>query len=163
MKPFLSILLSFIFVLPNLAQHEEDFASSFMEMNRDEAILECMTVGPSMMERILKIPTDSMECDSLLPLLEQIKSVRVVSSQTTEEQAILLFEKAEVLAQYHPLGYLRVGKDAHSALYQRRRGEYIVEIVLILQRIGNFSLIDLTGSMTDNVLMRLTQGEDAQE
>ena len=159
MKRYLFILLSIFLTLPTLAQQEEDFASSFMKLNDEEVALACMTVSPSMMERVLLIPDDSIECDSLRPLLEQIKSVRVVSGQSTNEEVALLYGKAEVLAQYHPLGYEKVAHNDESAIYLRRRAEHIVEIVLIMQGGNKFCMIDLTGNMTDDFLSRLNGGE----
>lgn len=159
MKHYLFIILSLLLALPLHAQHEKDFASSFMELNGEEHELSCVTVSPAMMERILQIPADSIECDSLIPLLEQVKSVRIVSCQAPEEKVALLYEKAEVLALYHPLGYQKFGHDVDCTIYQRRRGDYIVEVVLILQGGGKFSLIDLTGNMTDDIFARLTKGD----
>lgn len=159
MKHYILIILSIVLAIPTYAQHEKDFASSFMELNHDENALVCTTVSPVMMERILKMPADSIECDSLLPLLEQVKSVRVVTGRVAGEKVNLFYEKAEVLAQYHPLGYQRFGKDVDNTIYQRRRGNYIVEVVLISQEGGKFCLIDLTGNMTEDVLMRLYKGD----
>jgi hypothetical protein len=156
------MLFSFMLALPTFAQQEEDFASSFMKLNGEEEALQCVTVSPSMMERILQIPDDSVECDSLLPLLEQIKSVRIISSLSTVEQVNLLYEKAEVLAEYHPLGYQEVVRDENCTIYQRRRADCIVELIMIMQRGTSFCLIDLTGNMTDDFLSRLS-GSNVKE
>lgn len=152
MKPLVTLFLAAVLTMPLMAQHEEDFAAHFVELNGSEADLECTTVSPRMMERILMLPNDTTESDTLRPLLEQVKSVRIVNCTTTPEAAVLLYEKAEVLAQYHPLDYQRYGHDVDCAIYTRRRGEFIVELVLIMQTEGTFCLVDLTGNMTGEIL-----------
>ena len=152
MKPLLTFFLVLFLALPLMAQHEEDFAAHFVELNGGEADLECTTVSPRMMERILMLPTDTTDSDTLRPLLEQVKSVRIITCTTTPETAALLYEKAEVLAQFHPLEYQKYAHDSDCTIYTRRRGAFIVELVLIMQTSGTFNLVDLTGNMTEEML-----------
>ena len=50
----------------------------------------------------------------------------------------------------------------NCTIYQRRRADCIVELIMIMQRGTSFCLIDLTGNMTDDFLSRLS-GSNVKE
>ena len=133
---FVTLLLALVAAVAARAQGggEQDFASRFMSLYGKGRAVECTTVSPLMLERMMQLP--DVEGDShTREVLKQLKSIRLVSS-TAEHDVTHLYANA------------RAGKR----LYVRRRGKYIVEMVLMMRHSGRFDLINLTGNMTDDFL-----------
>ena len=155
MKQLLTLLLSAILGLTAMAQKEQDFASRFMALHPKEAALECTTVSPVMMERMLQLP--KVEDDaSLRQVLAQLKSIRMVTCHEAAH-AEKLFDDALKLARKNPKRYKLHAEEEHKKLYVRRRGKLIVEMVLFMVAESHFSLINLTGNMNEKFLEQLMQ------
>ena len=155
MKQLFSLLLCTLLGLTAMAQKEQDFASRFMALHSTETSLECTTVSPVMMQRMLQLP-DVEDDASLREVLTQLKSIRMV---TCDDPAVSekLFEEALQLARQNPKRYRLHAEEEHKKLYVRRRGKLIVEMVLFMVFESHFSLINLTGNMNEQFLQQLMQ------
>ncbi len=128
------------------AQGEADFAERFLKLYADDYQLECTTVSPAMMERMMHLP-DVESNEQTRKTLAQMKSIRMVRG-THAADAPHLFANAKRLAERNAQRFRRYAEDKGKCLYTRRRGKLIVELILFMQTDGGFVLIDLTGNMT---------------
>lgn len=155
MKQLFSLLLCTLLGLTAMAQKEQDFASRFMALHSTETSLECTTVSPMMMQRMLQLP-DVEDDASLREVLTQLKSIRMVTCDEAAP-AEKCFNDALQLARKNPKRYKLHAEEEHKKLYVRRRGKLIVEMVLFMVFESHFSLINLTGNMNEKFLQQLMQ------
>lgn len=149
---FVTLLLALVAAVAAHAQGggEQDFASRFMSLYGKGRAVECTTVSPLMLERMMQLP--DVEGDShTREVLKQLKSIRLVSS-TAGHDVTHLYANARRLAERNALRFKLYAERAGKRLYVRRRGKYIVEMVLMMRHSGRFDLINLTGNMTDDFL-----------
>lgn len=149
---FVTLLLALVAAVVARAQGggEQDFASRFMSLYGKGRAVECTTVSPLMLERMMQLP--DVEGDShTREVLKQLKSIRLVSS-TAGHDVTHLYANARWLAERNALRYKLYAERAGKRLYVRRRGKYIVEMVLMMRHSGRFDLINLTGNMTNDFL-----------
>ncbi len=151
------LLLTLVFIISALslchAQREQDFASRFMGLYAEGTTLECTTVSPLMLERMMQLP-DVEANDHTRQVLSQLKSIRMVHN-TAEHETSLLYNKALKLAQRNSARYKPYAQRQSKRLYVRRRGNFIVEMVLFMKYDHHLQLINLTGNMTDDFLKQL--------
>lgn len=152
MKRFYFFLLCSLLLLPVTAQNEQDFASRFMELYAKGTTMQCKTVSPSMMERILNLPMVE-ENKQTQEVLSQLKSIRVISHQDTTETDNL-YTWAVGLAKQNVHRYQPYKDKGRQRLYIRRHKGKIVEIVL-LARDKRFTLVNLTGNMSQEFLEQM--------
>lgn len=150
MKRFLLTLLIACLTTAVWAQKEQDFASHYMELYAEGTSLSCTTVSPTMMERMLKLP--DVEVDKQMrAILAQVKSIRIVSNSKHNESE-KLYDKAVELAQHNSKRYKLHTDDGGKALYIRKRGKVVVEMVLLTMKAQSFYMVNLTGNMNDKFL-----------
>lgn len=149
MKQLICTFLLALLSVAALAQKEEDFASRFMSLHANGTSLECTTVSPLMMERLMELPSVEAN-DQTRKVLSQLKSIRMVSSSGPGNSQ-QFYEKAAELARRNPNRYKLYAAEGSKRLYLRRHGGQVVEIVLFMQD-EQFCLINLTGSMTEEFL-----------
>ena len=153
MKRTLILLLSLTCNLCLWAQKQQDFAARFMQIHGKEITMECTTISPLMMERMLQLP--SLETDGVnRDALKQVKTIRLVINKDKQETEHA-FEQAVKLAAQNAARYVLRAENTTRRIYTRRRGENIVEIVLLTKQNGGFILVDLTGNMTDAFIHNL--------
>lgn len=162
MKRFsLLLFLSLICILPLWSQGTSDFAERFMEMNQEtESQLHCITVGPNMMEKIMKLPDGQNETSNkrIRKILSNCKSIRIIKTQAQSaqyrEKAIDLLEKHKDRYAMYKEENLKEGNE--DCLWIRKRGKNIVEVVVLSsQGSPQFSLLDITGNLTTAFIGRL--------
>lgn len=153
MKHFLCTLVMMVLALTATAQKEQDFASRYMALYATGTSLQCTTVSPLMLERMMQLPTVEGD-DATRELLQQLKSIRMVTNSASAETTAL-YDKALKLAKRNTARYKVYTEQGNKHLYVRRRGSYIVEMVLFMKHNGAFQLINLTGNMTDDFLKQL--------
>ena len=151
------ILLTLLLVglpLAALAQQECDFASQYMRLYNDEAgSLSCNTVSPLMMQRILQL--DEIENNQeAQDIISQLKSIQILTTKDPTAYA-QHFEQAKDLADRNSKRYRPYRSNNHSAIYFRQKKKVIVEIVYISQQRHSFSIISLTGNMTQDFIKKL--------
>lgn len=138
------------------AQSErQDFASRFMTLYAKDYHLDCTTVSPLMMEKMLKLP-DVEDDATARQVLSQLKSIRMIM-HSSEHDAPHLYANAQLLAQQNAQRYKPQAEETNKSLYLRKRGKVIVELVLFMQSGSDFILIDLTGNMTEAFLQQIQQ------
>lgn len=151
------LLLLFVLLISAVslcrAQREQDFASRYMSLYAKGTSLECTTVSPLMLERMMQLP-DVEGNDHTRQVLSQLKSIRMVYN-TAEHETNQLYAKALKLAQRNTARYKSYAQRQSKRLYVRRRGKFIVEIVLFMKHDHHLRLINLTGNMTDDFLHQL--------
>lgn len=156
MKHFIICLLTTICSLTAWAQNEQDFASRYMALYANGTSLQCTTVSPLMLEKMMQLPNVEENAHTR-QVLSQLKSIRMVANSTSHETQEL-YNKATHLAQRNNRRYKPYAQRHDKQLYVRRRGKYIVEMVLFMKHDHHFKLINLTGNMTDDFLNQLLNG-----
>ena len=154
MKHLICILMAALMTMAARGQKEQDFASRYMALYAQGTSLECTTVSPLMMEKLLKRP--SVEEDSSTKrVLAQLKSIRMVTNANPAETT-LLYENALKLARQNPKRYRLQAEEEEKKIYVRRRGRLIVEMVLLMKHDARLNLINLTGNMNEDFLQQLS-------
>lgn len=154
MKQLLSILILALTSLTVTAQKETDFALHFMKMYSHGTTLTCKTVSPAMMVTMLQSETINKDKDTD-DILRQLRSLRIISNSDAGETETL-YEKAENLIKANQGRYQHYDTFDGKTLYVRQRGKTIVEIVLITKQKGLLYISDLTGSMTEILIKKIT-------
>lgn len=148
-----TLLLFVLASLTALAQNEEDFASHFMAQHAQHSTLQCTTVSPLMLEKMMQLPTVENDAETQR-MLKQLKSIRLVrNTQPTETQQ--LQTQALELIKRNAARYKLYGEQRGRHLYVRYRKNLIVEMVLIMQHDHLLHIINLTGNMSKNFLNHL--------
>ena len=146
-------ILSLCSLVSMMAQNEQDFASRYMSLYAKGTSLECTTVSPLMLEKMMNLP-DVKNDSQMKEVLSQLKSIRMVDN-TNEKETWQLYNNALRLAQHNSARYKRYAQRQSKRLFVRRKGGYIVEMVLFMKHNRRFKLINLTGNMTDEFLKQL--------
>lgn len=154
MKHLFCILMAFVLALTASAQREQDFASRYMALYGQGSGLKCITVSPLMMKQMIQSTIVGNDKD-IKNILSQVKSIQMLTS--TSAEADKYYEKALALAKQNPDRYKALPENEH--LYVRRRGDTIVEMVLVMESKGLFSLINLTGEMNEDFLEKIKQSK----
>ena len=92
---FVTLLLALVAAVAARAQGggEQDFASRFMSLYGKGRAVECTTVSPLMLERMMQLP--DVEGDShTREVLKQLKSIRLVSSTAGHDVTHLMLTRA---------------------------------------------------------------------
>lgn len=146
----LCTLLAVLLPLFAWSQTQQDFATRFMKLHSEGTTLQCTTVSPLMLEKMMQLP--DIEADSSTKeVFAQLKSIQMLTN-TDEAETDQLYEKALQLAQHNTQRYKLQAETHDKILYIRRRGKVIVEMVLLMKTEQHFNLINLTGNMTDKFL-----------
>ena len=125
------------------AQVETDFASNYLKLYATNTSLYCTTVSPTMINRMLSMKTLPKDRQAQ-QALQCIKSVRIVSNNNAKS---LLQQNSDRFAHYNDYD----GKT----IYVRRKGDTIVEAVLLTKTEGRLYVVDVTGNMTEAVIKSL--------
>ncbi|MBR1712482.1 MAG: DUF4252 domain-containing protein [Alloprevotella sp.] len=149
---FLSILL-----LPALcgAQREQDFASTYMRLNAEGTGLDCRTVSPVMMSKMMRIEEIGSNSEAVRTL-QNLKSVRVVTDADSDDTDAL-YDKAVSLLDANKNRYRLYDEYEGKSLYVRKRGKVIVELILLTKNEGRLHIVNFTGTMTEAFVKTLTQ------
>ncbi|MGM9693552.1 MAG: DUF4252 domain-containing protein [Alloprevotella sp.] len=153
MKRTLALLFSLTCTLCLWAQKQQDFAARFMQLHGKEIAMECTTISPLMMERMLQLPSLEND-DANRDALKQVKTIRLVINKDKHETD-RAFDQAVELATQNAARYVLQAENTNRKIYTRRRGTNIVEIVLLTKQNGGFTLVDLTGNMTEAFIQSL--------
>ena len=137
------------------ASGDPDFASEYLRLYGEKYDIDCKTISPQMMERILNGAAGS-EDENTVNVLSQIKSIRILTTEPNACQAKTLFEKAEELAAQNKRRYT-VYSQAHGRnIYVRRRGKQFLELVVVRQKEDHtFYMLNLTGYLSDKFLQQV--------
>lgn len=153
MKQILLTLFLLLLPLGLRAGGEQDFASYFMANYAKGTSLTCSTVSPLMMEKMLQLPEANEDAD-MKPILEKLKSIRFAVNADKGETP-RLFTLANEVAERNAKRYKPWAVDDTKHIYIRKRGQVIVEVVLVMTRDELFHLVNLTGNLDEKLMMRL--------
>ena len=135
------------------AQVETDFAENYLKLYATNTSLYCQTVSPTMINRMLSMKTLSKDRQAQ-QALQCIKSVRIVSNRNAGETSGL-FDKAKSLLQQNSDRFAHFNDYDGKTIYVRRKGDTIVEAVLLTKTQGRLYIVDVTGNMTEAVIKSL--------
>jgi len=164
MRRVLSTLALLVCCIAATAQRGLDFASKYLQEQEGDSTLQCITVGPKMMEQIIKMANTDGKYDNLKPVIEKLKSARMVTTSSEPEQH---YQQAEALLKQH------AGRFSHQsdfdkgrmrgAFYTRQdRGGNTVELVMLAQQqpTGAFIVVNITGDIDEDFIELITQSAD---
>ncbi len=135
------------------AQEEQDFASRYMTLYADSANLECNTISPAMIDRMMLLGEDGHE--GLSEVLASLKSIRIIVPNDTAA-ADSLYEKAVQLVKRTPQRYQPHVETVGKHIYMRKNDGYIVELILLAEdKAKGFTIVNLTGNMDADFLDKL--------
>lgn len=152
-------ILTSLFALGTLlqlkAQNELDFATKFLQIHAADSLqLQCSTVSPTMMERILDLKAVEESKDTR-NLLEHIKTIQIVVAPDTT-LACKFYEDAMDLAQKNTKRYRKFANDDRRSIFMRKHDDLILEIVLLSKLNNTFSIVSVTGNMDMDFLHELS-------
>lgn len=162
MKKLLVICL-LIITSNSLLKAEVDFVGLLVSdikagENSEKEGYKCITVSPSMMEKMLDMmpSNDAQESAQIRKVLPHIKSLRIFNSQEEEaeeygKEAITLLDKNK--DKYKP--YNASKKETKSKIWLRKNKDKVVEIVMLIQNENDFKIVNFTGSMTTEFVTEL--------
>ena len=132
MKKTILIVLAMVASLAANAQRIADFASKYMDANKGDTLLKCVTVGPRMMEQLTKMH-DTQSNEAITQAIKKLKTARIV---TVTESVDSYYEKAEKLLKQFPLRFShdKDFRNAHSygTFYTRQAKDgKVVELIML--------------------------------
>jgi hypothetical protein len=150
-----SVLLALWMTLFSVVAFAQDFATRFMAEHQQDANLSCITISPTMMNKILK--SDAAEKDEqMAEMISNLKSMQLLTSKTRVQryyrEALKVIDKNS--DRFEP--YLSFkGKLEECKMMVRRRKGTIIEMVMLTKNKHQFSVINLTGIMSDDFISQL--------
>ncbi len=135
----------------------DDFASRYMKLYAKGTSLTCTTVSPTMMSRIMNVAAADNE-PHVREVLARLKSLRIVDLKKPDEGDSLYLKAVDLLRQNRNRyqAYGKAGSTAHRNFWFRRKGETVVEIIMIDRPGGEgMNIVDLTGNMDDTFIKEL--------
>ncbi|MCM1108196.1 MAG: DUF4252 domain-containing protein [Clostridium sp.] len=161
MKRALCLLVLILTVLTDM--QAQDFTSRFMASHPNDSLLQCLTISPKMMERIMKLSAmENGKRANTEQVLSKLKSARIITSKAGKEY----FNEAEtlLLKNQHRFTLLNQSRqDGTHSIFVRKRDSIISELILLSldDKQKLFTIIDFTGEMDKDFIKTLTQQWDA--
>ncbi len=147
----------------------QDFVSKFMEQFPDAEDIQCQTISPKMMERLVDVQAgqdeEDMNSEVTGYLLSKLKSARIITATQHCEE---LFREAGQLMEKNKNRFISLGNDNdatkeewNSHIYVRRHDDVIRELVMLdlAPEGGTFTIVDFTGEMDDRFIELLSSGK----
>ena len=142
--------------------YAQDFASRFMEGCQDNSHVQCQTISPRMMGKLMQ-PQDNEDEDKEYEsyLISRLKSARII---TADKNARHLYNQAMELIgnnrnRFTPL--YEHNEEQYTRIYVRRNKSIIRELVMLeLNPKKNlFVVVNFTGEMDDKFISILAKGK----
>lgn len=152
----LLLILSLVFTTLSLAaQNQQDFAGQFMRLYGKTTSLECSTVSPTMMGKMMKeVPADKQ--NHVRQVLTRVKSIRVVSNSKSSETSDLTDKAIDLVTQNSQRYQAYGATTTKRGVWMRKKGNAIVEIVVVNGTSpSRLHIVNLTGNMDDDFLDEL--------
>lgn len=137
----------------------KDFAARFMQDNADRESLECATVGPKMMGRMLAADAADTQT-ALAKAMDGIKSIRIITGKNASEAPAIRKSAVKLLKANRKRysAYKQNDKTPFGdCLWTRRVDKSIVELVYVAPETADkaFMAMDFTGNISDDFISQL--------
>ena len=144
------LCLTIIILIANMMKGQ-DFATRFMKEYPADTILNCITVGPKMMDKMRENEVQQRSAH-MEELINSLKSIRIIETQQDIDQ---YHQRATELLKQNSNRFTAL----NEVIYVRRKKNVIVELVALAVDKNNhsFQIINITGSMDDNFIKNLAQ------
>jgi hypothetical protein len=150
-----SVLLALLMTISSMAGMAQDFATRFMTEHQQDGHISCITISPTMMNKILKV--DAVEKDeNMSEMISNLKSMQLITSDVRPlhyyREALKIIDKnADRFEPYHSF------KDhgGEGKIMLRKHKGVIVEMVLLKKTRYKFSVINFTGNMSEEFISQL--------
>ncbi len=156
MKRALTIVCTTIFAAT--VAKAQDFASKYMLENQQDTILHCISVGPKMMEEVLKIDTQDEDQEDMRHIISNLKSMQIISSPINGE---LYFNKAEEIVEKNANRFTSFlsydDENENCRILIRKKKRIIIELVMFSQKEEHFQVINFTGNMNNEFIDKLAK------
>ena len=141
--------------ISTVALSAQDFATRFMASHKQDANVTCITISPTMMEKILKV--DAVEKDdNMTDVISNLKSMQLLTSQVKVlhyyNDAMQIIEKNS--DRFEPYLSFKGEKEECKIMIRKNKG-VIVEMVMLSHKRHQFSVINLTGNMNQEFISKL--------
>lgn len=141
-----------VFSLTAVAQ---DFATRFMAAHKEDANVSCITISPTMMNKILKV--DAVEKnEKMADVISNLKSMQLLTSTM---RPLHYYKEAMKIAdqnadRFEPYTSSK-SKNKECKIMVRKHKGFIVEMVMLTRTRYKFSVINFTGNMSDEFISEL--------
>lgn len=140
----------------------QDFTTIFIEEHKADSNLVIVTISPKMMEEILK--DDAGKDDNVLEMISDLKSMQMLSADVNAkpyyQKALELIGKSEY--HYEPFIPLEEYPEGYRIMV-RKKNDKIVELVMLIHYQEHFTIIDFTGDINREFIIRLADSVEKTE
>ena len=134
----------------------QDFASRFLESHKPDTNLNCVTISPNMMEKVMNL--DVQNEDKMMDIISKLKSMQMLTTQVNGQKYYK--EALSVLAKNSGRFVSFLTFDDKSENFQimvRKKKDAIIELVMLMREDDNFPVINFTGNMSKDFIARLAK------
>lgn len=136
----------------------QDFVSKYMQENKQDTVLHCISVSPKMMEEVLKIDSQKGDEEEMRNIMANLKSMQIVSSKTNGD---FYFNKAEEIIEknanrFEPFLSFN-DRNENCRIMVRKKEKTIIELVMFSHKEDSFQVINFTGNMNDEFIDNLVK------
>jgi|WetSurMetagenome_2_1015567.scaffolds.fasta_scaffold44660_4 hypothetical protein len=132
----------------------QDFTLLYMRAHPKDNNLNCVTVSPRMMQKVMNLNVNDAE---MVKMISDLKSMRMVTAKTHVKKYYdeAIFLAKENITRYLPYASYQHKKQDYEIMIRKRR-KVIVELVMLMKEEDGFTVIDFTGNMNQNFIDKLT-------
>lgn len=136
----------------------QDFVSKYMQENKHDTVLHCISISPKMMEEVLKIDSQKGDEEEMRSIMANLKSMQIVSSKTNGD---FYFNKAEEIVEknanrFEPFLSFN-DRNENCRIMVRKKEKTIIELVMFSHKEDSFQVINFTGNMNDEFIDNLVK------
>ena len=134
----------------------QDFTSRFLENHKPDTNLTCVTISPTMMQKVMKI--DVEDEDVMMDMISKLKSMQMltanVNGQKYYKEALGVLNKNA--NRFKP--YISFEDKSQNFQIMTRKKRYtIVELVMLICEDDKFTVINFTGNMSKDFIAKLAK------
>jgi len=134
----------------------QDFASRFLESHKHDTNLNCVTISPNMMEKVMNL--DVHNEDKMMDMISKLKSMQMLTTQVNGQkyykEALSVLEKNS--GRF--VSFLTFDdKSENFQIMVRKKKDAIIELVMLMREDDNFTVINFTGNMSKDFIARLAK------
>lgn len=134
----------------------QDFASRFLESHKPDTNLNCVTISPNMMEKVMNL--DVQNEDKMMDIISKLKSMQMLTTQVNGQkyykEALSVLEKNS--GRF--VSFLTFDdKSENFQIMVRKKKDAIIELVMLMREDDNFTVINFTGNMSKDFIARLAK------